>query len=76
MHVQVQEILFIHFHLINQVKSGIRDGSPADWNQGHEVRSSMGPPGQDVCDYRSLPPYHQSHVVNGSLPQQVKNWTF
>lgn len=35
----------------------------------------MGPPGQDVCDYRSLPPYHQSHIVNGSVPQQVRNWT-
>jgi hypothetical protein len=35
----------------------------------------MGPPGQDVSEYRGLPPYHQNHIVNGSLPPQVRNWT-
>ncbi|GFG41026.1 hypothetical protein Cfor_06796 [Coptotermes formosanus] len=53
------------------VKPGIRDGSAADWNQGHEVRSPMGPPGQDMSEYRGLPPYHQNHIVNGSLPPQT-----
>ncbi|PNF35040.1 Serine/threonine-protein kinase PAK 4 [Cryptotermes secundus] len=53
------------------VKTGLRDGSPADWNQSHEVRASMGPPGQDIPDYRGLPPYHQNHIVNGNLPPQM-----
>ncbi|XP_069684343.1 serine/threonine-protein kinase PAK mbt isoform X2 [Periplaneta americana] len=53
------------------VKPGIRDGSPAEWNQGHEVRSPINPPGQEVPEYRGLPPYYQNHVVNGNLPPQT-----
>jgi hypothetical protein len=31
----------------------------------------MGPPAQDMSEYRGLPPYHQNHIVNGNLPSQV-----
>ncbi|KDR22385.1 serine/threonine-protein kinase PAK mbt isoform X2 [Zootermopsis nevadensis] len=52
------------------IKSNVQDGPSADWSQGHEVRSPMSPPAQNMSEYRGLPPYHQNHV-NGNLPSQT-----
>nr|CAD7259545.1 unnamed protein product [Timema shepardi] len=52
-------------------------GSPAEWNhpnQGHDmVRPSSNLNNPESADYRSPPPYQQTHGMNGNVPPQASH---